>query len=58
MMLPAGDASMLQVLNEPGRRAQTRSCIYCIRGGPPDKEVILYAYNDKLHKNFIKDWFE
>jgi transposase len=52
------DATTLQVLDEPGRRAQTKSYIYCIRGGPPDKEVILYAYNDKLHKQFIKDWFE
>ncbi len=52
------DATMLQVLNEPGRRAQTKSYIYCIRGGPPGKEVILNAHNDRLHKQFIKDWFE
>lgn len=52
------DATMLQVFKEPERRAQTKSYIYCMRGGPPDKEVILYAYNDKLHKQFIKDWFE
>jgi transposase len=52
------DATMIQVLNEPGRRAETRSYAYCIRGGEPGKEVVLYEYNDKLHKQFIKDWFE
>lgn len=52
------DATTLQVLNEPGRAAETKSYAYCIRGGPPDKSVILYDYNDKLHKQFVKDWFE
>jgi transposase len=52
------DATTLQVLNEPGRPPETKSYVYCIRGGPPDKSVILYDYNDKLHKQFIKDWFE
>jgi transposase len=52
------DATTLQVLNEPGRAAETKSYVYCIRGGPPDKGVILYSYNEKLHKQFVKDWFE
>jgi transposase len=52
------DATTLQVLKEPGRPAETKSYVYCIRGGPPDKRVVLYDYNDKLHKPFIKDWFE
>lgn len=51
------DPTTLQVLNEPGRAPETKSYVYCIRGGPPDKRVILYDYNDKLHKQFIKDWF-
>lgn len=52
------DATTLQVLNEPGRAPETKSYVYCIRGGPPDKPIVLYDYNDKLHKLFIKDWFE
>jgi transposase len=52
------DATTLQVLNEPGRPPETKSYVYCIRGGPPDKSVILYEYNEKLHKLFVKDWFE
>lgn len=51
------DATTLQVLNEPGRPATTKSYVYCVRGGPPDKSVVLYDYNDKLHKQFVKDWF-
>jgi transposase len=52
------DATTLQVLREPGRAAETKSYVYCIRGGPPDKSVILYDYNEKRHKQFVKDWFE
>ncbi|MCW8397632.1 IS66 family transposase [Legionella sp. PATHC038] len=51
------DATTLQVLHEPGRKAETKSYVYCIRGGPPDKSVILYDYNDVEHKQFIYDWF-
>jgi len=46
------------VLNELGRSPETKSYVYCIRGGPPDKSVIMYDYNDKLHKQFVKDWFD
>lgn len=52
------DATTLQVLKEPGRRPETKSYVYCIRGGPPKKSVVLYEYNDKLHKVFVKEWFE
>jgi transposase len=51
------DATTLQVLKEPGRRAETKSYVYCMRGGSPDQSVILYDYNDKLHKTFVNDWF-
>jgi transposase len=52
------DATTLQVLKEPGRPAEKKSYVYCMRGGPPDKSVILYAFNNELHKKFVKDWFE
>jgi transposase len=51
------DATTLQVLKEPDRAAKTKSYLYCMRGGPPDKSVVLYDYNDKLHKAFVKEWF-
>ena len=52
------DPTTFQVLNEPGRPAETKSYAYCIRGDSPGKEVVLYEYNEKLHKQFVKDWFE
>lgn len=52
------DATTLQVLKELGRKAETKSYVYCMMGGPPEQQVILYDYNDRLHKVFIKDWYE
>ena len=52
------DATTLQVLNEPERAPETKSYLYCIRGGPPDKRAILYQYNAHLHKPFVDEWFE
>jgi len=52
------DATTLQVLKEPGRHPETKSYVYCMRGGPPDQSVVLYEYNEKQHKQFVKEWFE
>lgn len=52
------DATTLQVLKEPNRKAETKSYVYCMRGGPPNESVILYDYNDREHKQFVVDWFE
>ena len=52
------DATTLQVLNEPGRNPTTKSYAYCFRGGGDKKEAIAYEYNEKEHKQFVKDWFE
>jgi transposase len=51
------DATTLQVLREPGRAAETKSYVYCIRGGSPENAVILYEYNENEHKKFVYDWF-
>jgi len=51
------DATMLQVLQEPNRAAQTKSYVYCMRGGEPGKEVALYDYNAYEHKKYLVDWF-
>lgn len=39
------DATRLQVLNTPTRAPTSKSYAYCIRGGPPGKEVTLFDYN-------------
>jgi len=55
--MAACDATMLQVLQEPDRPATRKSYVYCMRGGPPDKAVILYDYNAQAHKRYLVDWF-
>jgi len=56
--IAAMDATMLQVLKEEGRKAQTKSYVYCIRGGPPDRRSTVYEYNAVLHKIFLGSWFD
>ena len=51
--IAAIDATSFHVLNEPGRQTQTKSYAYCIRGGPPDKRVILYEYNAYTQKDYV-----
>ena len=57
--IAALDATVLQVLNEPGRDVKTKNYIYCIRGGPPDKGVVLYEYNaysdGRAPKDYVKE---
>ena len=38
------DATGLQVLDEPGRRAESKSYFWIRRGGPPDRPVVLVNY--------------
>ena len=49
------DATTLQVLNEPNRKAETKSYAYCILGGPDDKNVILYEYNAEKQKDYATE---
>jgi transposase len=39
------DETPVQVLNEAGKRAQSKSYIWVQRGGPPDRPVVLYDYD-------------
>ena len=41
----AMDETTLQVLNELGKSAQSRSYFWAQRGGPPDYPIILYDYD-------------
>ena len=51
------DATSIQVLNEPNRKPEQKSYLYCMRGGLPDKKIIVYDYNPTNHKKFLVDWF-
>jgi len=39
------DETPVQVLKEPGKRAQSKSYIWVQRGGPPAQPVVLYDYD-------------
>ncbi|MBL4879694.1 MAG: IS66 family transposase [Oleispira sp.] len=39
------DETPVQMLNEPGKRSQSKSYLWLQRGGPPEQPVILYDYD-------------
>jgi len=39
------DVTKVQVLNEQGKTAQSKSYLWLQRGGPPDRPVVLYDYD-------------
>jgi transposase len=39
------DETTVQVLKEPGKRAQSKSYLWVQRGGPPDHPLVLYDYD-------------
>ncbi|MFT5728822.1 MAG: transposase [Desulforhopalus sp.] len=39
------DETTVQVLDEPGRAASTKSYMWVCRGGPPDSPAVLYHYS-------------
>ena len=53
----ACDATSLQVLNEPARDPTRKSYTYCLRGGPPGKEIILFEYNAYNQKDYLEETF-
>ena len=40
-----GDETRLQVLNEPGTEATGTKWIWVMRGGPPDRSVVMFNYD-------------
>ena len=39
------DETRIQVLKEDGRKAQSKSWMWVVRGGPPDKPSVLFTYD-------------
>jgi transposase len=52
------DETTVQVLNEPNRRAQTKSFMWCFIGGPPDRRAIIYQYHPTREGNVAEEFFE
>ena len=54
------DETTVQVLNEPGKTAQSKSYMWVQRGGPPDRPIVLFNYDpsrssavpDRLLENY------
>jgi len=52
------DETTLQVLNEPGIRAKTKSYMWCFIGGPPDQRFLIYQYHLSREGEIPKRFFE
>ena len=52
------DETTLQVLNEPGKRSQAKSYMWCFQGGPPDRRSIIYEYHPTRKSEIAKIFFE
>jgi transposase len=50
------DETTLQVLREAGRENDANSYLWAIRGGPPDKPVVLFHYDSRRSYEALKDW--
>jgi len=54
------DETRLQVLKEPGRKAQDESWMWVFAGGPPGKEAVLFRYDEsRAHAvpyDFLKEY--
>jgi transposase len=54
------DETTLQVLQEPGREATTRSYMWLFRGGTGQRPVIIYQYHERrsgqVAKEFLKNY--
>jgi len=54
------DETTVQVMNEPGRQNTSKSYMWVIRGGPPDRPIVLYKYHPsragRVAKELLKDF--
>ena len=56
--IASGDETRLQVLNEPGRLATSKSWLWIRRGGPPQRPVVLINYNPSRASEVPTQLFE
>ena len=52
------DETPLQVLNEAGKRAQSKSYMWVMHGGPPQKPVVIYHYDPGRGQAVVKRLLE
>lgn len=51
------DETTMQVLKEPGRKAKTKSYIWCFVGGPPGRRSIIYQYHKTRSASVVEAFF-
>jgi len=52
------DETTLQVLQEAGRKAQQKSYLWAIRGGPPNQPIVAFHYSPYRNYEALADWLE
>ena len=52
------DETTVQVLNEPDRRAQAKSYMWCFIGGAPSSRVVIYQYHQTREANVANTFFD
>ena len=52
------DETPLQVLNEPGRKAQSKSYMWVMHGGPPQQRSVVYHYDPGRGQAVVKRLLE
>ena len=52
------DETTVQVLSEPGRKNTSTSYMWVIRGGPPDRPIVLYKYHPSRAAHVARDLLE
>jgi len=45
-------------MKEEGRKNQTKSYLWAIRGGPPDKQIVLFQYHPTRSGQFAREWLD
>lgn len=50
------DETTLQVLQETDRKAQQKSYLWAIRGGPPDQPIVAFHYSPSRSYEALKTW--
>ena len=51
------DETTVQVLNEPGRQAQSKSYMWCFLGGAPHQRAVIYQYHPTREAAVANEFF-
>lgn len=52
------DETPVQVMNEPDRANTSKSYIWVLRGGPPEKPVVLYHYEQTRGSDYLRAFLQ